>query len=59
MSELFKTESLVPLSRKEQLAATKADEDQPWLKRTDWTAGRITSSTRKAGWLLWTFVAFW
>ena len=42
-----------------ELAATKADEDQPWLKRTDWTAGRITSSTRKAGWLLWTFVAFW
>ena len=42
-----------------EVAATKADDDQPWLKRTDWTSGRIVSSARKAGWLLWTFVAFW
>ncbi len=42
-----------------ELAATKADDEQPWLKRTDWMSGRIVSSSRKAGWLLWTFVIFW
>jgi hypothetical protein len=39
--------------------AAKADDDKPWLKRKDWAAGRITSSSRKAVWLLWIFVAFW
>jgi hypothetical protein len=37
----------------------KTDDEKPWLKRKDWAAGRITSSSRKAVWLLWIFVAFW
>jgi len=39
--------------------AAKAGDDKPWLRRKDWAAGRITSSSRKAVWLLWIFVAFW
>ena len=39
-------------------AKGEADE-KPWLKRSDWAAGRITSSSRKAGILLWIFVFFW
>ena len=48
-------------SKKQALIASvpQADEDKPWLRRTDWAAGRIASSARKAGWLLWVFVAFW
>src|SRR5208283_3551503 len=48
-------------SKKQALIASvpEADEVKPWLKRTDWAAGRIPSSARKAGWLLWVFVAFW
>jgi hypothetical protein len=48
-------------SKKQALIASvpEADEVKPWLKRSDWAAGRIPSSARKAGWLLWVFVAFW
>jgi hypothetical protein len=38
---------------------SKTDGEKPWLKRKDWAAGRITSSLRKPGWLLWMFVGFW
>ena len=41
------------------LSATNTGDEKPWLKRTDWAEGRIASSSRKAGWLLWIFVAFW
>jgi hypothetical protein len=38
---------------------SEAEDDRPWLKRKDWAAGRITSSSRKAAWLLWIITAFW
>jgi hypothetical protein len=38
---------------------SEAAGEKPWLKRKDWANGRITSSSRKAAWLLWIFVAFW
>ena len=33
--------------------------EKPWLKRKDWTTGRITSGARKSVVLLWIFVIFW
>lgn len=33
--------------------------EKPWLKRKDWTTGRITSGARKSIILLWIFVIFW
>jgi hypothetical protein len=33
--------------------------EKPWLKRKDWTTGRITSGARKSMVLLWIFVIFW
>jgi hypothetical protein len=53
---------ILGISAKKQALNTgtaENDDEKPWLKRADWAAGRITSSSRKAGWLLWTFVAFW
>jgi hypothetical protein len=40
-------------------SAAKTDDEKPWLKRKDWADGRIASSSRKAVWILWIFVAFW
>ena len=37
----------------------KTDDEKPWLKRKDWTDGRIASSSRKTVMILWIFVAFW
>jgi hypothetical protein len=42
-----------------KIGAAKSDDAKPWLKRKDWAAGRINSSSRKAALLLWIFVAFW
>jgi len=42
-----------------QNSTAKTAGQKPWLKRKDWTEGRITSSSRKAAWLLWVFVVFW
>jgi len=42
-----------------QTKVVKNDDEKPWLKRTDWAVGRITSSSRKAVLLLWIIVAFW
>jgi hypothetical protein len=42
-----------------KVGATKTDDEKPWLKRKDWAAGRITSSSRKAVGILWVFIAFW
>ena len=33
--------------------------DKPWLKRKEWTTGRIISGARKSVILLWIFVIFW
>src|SRR6516225_4909352 len=33
--------------------------EKPWLKRKDWTTGRITSGARKSVVVLWIFVIFW
>jgi hypothetical protein len=48
-------------AKKHALAAgaAKMNDEKPWLKRKDWAAGRIASSSRKAALLLWIFVAFW
>ena len=40
-------------------AATKTTGEKPWLNRKDWMDGRVKSSSRKAVWLLWIFIAFW
>ncbi len=40
-------------------AAWRESDEDPWLKRTDWAAGRIVTSSRKAVWLLWVVVIFW
>jgi hypothetical protein len=40
-------------------SAAKSDNERPWLKRKDWTAGRIVSSSRKTVAILWIFIAFW
>lgn len=42
-----------------QAAAMRAEEKNPWLKRSDWAAGRIPSTVKKAILLLWIFVFFW
>jgi hypothetical protein len=42
-----------------KIGAAKPDDEKPWLKRKDWAAGRIASSSPKAVLLLWIFVAFW
>jgi hypothetical protein len=36
-----------------------SDDEKPWLKRTDWAAGRIASGTRKSVLLLWLFTLIW
>lgn len=38
--------------------ATEAP-DKPWVKRPDWAAGRVGSSSRGAVVLLWIFTIFW
>jgi len=43
----------------QNVGVAKIEDEKPWLKRKDWAARRIISSVRKAGWLLWIFVAFW
>jgi hypothetical protein len=43
----------------QNINTSETDGEKPWLRRKDWANGRITSSSRKAGWLLWVFVAFW
>jgi hypothetical protein len=40
-------------------AAKNGEEEKPWLKRTDWTDGRIRSTSKKPVILLWIFVFFW
>jgi hypothetical protein len=42
-----------------KIIVAETDDGKPWLKRKDWADGRIASSSRKAVWLLWIFVAFW
>ena len=49
-------------AKKEAIKAAanrKESDEQPWLQRKDWAAGRIGSSLRKAVWLLWIIVGFW
>jgi hypothetical protein len=36
-----------------------ADDRAPWLKRKEWTQGRIATTSRKAVILVWVLVAFW
>lgn len=36
-----------------------ADDEKPWLKRADWAAGRIVSSSESALVFLWIFAIFW
>ena len=43
----------------QNFSISETGDQKPWLKRKDWADGRITSSSRKAVWLLWIFVAFW
>lgn len=33
--------------------------EKPWLKRKDWAAGQISSTSKKAAALLWIIVLFW
>lgn len=40
-------------------AAKSEDDEKPWLKRKDWAAGRIVSTTKKGAVILWIFVFFW
>src|SRR3974390_2146375 len=40
-------------------SAAPESSEKPWLKRKDWTTGRITSGARKSVVLLWIFVIFW
>ena len=40
-------------------AAWRENDEDPWLKRPDWAAGKIMTSSRKAVWLLWVLVIFW
>ena len=40
-------------------SSAKTGDEKPWFNRKDWADRRITSSSRKAGWLLWIFVGFW
>jgi hypothetical protein len=42
-----------------KITVVMTDDEKPWLKRKEWADGRIASSSRKAVWLLWIFVAFW
>jgi hypothetical protein len=46
------------LTSKDANAESPAAE-KPWLARADWAAGRITSSSRGAVFLIWVFAAFW
>jgi hypothetical protein len=43
----------------QSISILETDDEKPWLKRKEWAAGRIVSSSRKAVWLLWIFVGFW
>ena len=40
-------------------SSTSETSEKPWLKRSDWAAGRITSGTRKSVLLIWIFTLFW
>jgi len=39
--------------------STTESPDKPWLKRVDWAAGRVGSSSRGAVVFLWIFTIFW
>jgi hypothetical protein len=43
----------------QSISLAEIDDEKPWLKRKNWADGQITTSSRKAGWLLWIFVGFW
>jgi len=43
----------------QSISISETGDQKPWLKRTEWAAGRIVSSSRKAAWLLWIFIGFW
>jgi hypothetical protein len=42
-------------------ALKSSDNEKPWLKRADWVAGRLksTSSSQGAAFFLWVFTIFW
>lgn len=47
-------------AKKQAIHESRKQEDkEPWLKREDWAAGRIISSSPKAVLVLWILVFFW
>jgi hypothetical protein len=43
----------------QSISISETGDEKPWLKQKEWANGRITSSSRKAVWLLWIFIGFW